>query len=132
MFDSAILLYVDRFCPAVPSKTDIEYLNQFVVDAFIWAYSMRAQYSNVGWWVAQNYIMGEAKKDGVVNDFNIYKVISESDSPGVLLSELSDLLLPLPRIIKADTRGLHEQNEGKVYINYLHYFVKNKFWEGSK
>ena len=132
MFDSAILLYVDRFCPAVPSKTDIEFLNQFVVDAFIWAYSMRAQYTNVGWWVAQNYIMGDAKKDGVVNDFNIYKVISESDSPGVLLSELSDLLLPLPKVIKADTKDVHSQNEDKVYINYLHYFVKNKFWEESK
>ena len=129
MFDSAILLYVDRFCPSIPSKTDIEYLNQFVVAAFIWAYSMRAQYSNVGWLVAQNYIMGESQKDDVVNDFNIYKVISESDSPSVLLSELSDMLMPLPRVIKADTRDIHAKDADDVQLNYLHYFVQHRFWE---
>ena len=129
MFDSAILLYVDRFCPSVPSKTDIEYLNQFVVYAFVWAYSMRAQYSNVGWLVAQNYIMGVAPRDEIVNDFNIYKVISESDSPGVLLSELMDLLIPLPRSIKADTKDIHAKDEDGIQLNYLHYFVKHRFWE---
>ena len=129
MFDAAVLLYVDRFCPAVPSKTDIDYLDQFVVSAFIWAYSMRAQYSNVGWWVAQNYIMGEAKKDGVVNDFNIYKLISESDSPGALLSALSDLLLPLPKKIKADIKGIGEEVEPGVQSNYLQFFIDKKYWE---
>ena len=129
MFDTAVLLYVDRFCHSIPSKIDIAYLNQFVVRAFVWAYSMRAQYTNVGWWVAQNYIMGDAKKDGIVNDFNIYKLISESDSPSVLLSELADLLLPLPRSIKADTRDIHVMNEDNVYLNYLHYFVEHSFWE---
>ena len=88
MFDTAILLYVDRFCPAIPSKTDIDYLDQFVVFAFVWAYSMRAQYRNVGWLVAQNYVMGTSSKDGIVNGFNIYKVIAESDSPSVLLSKM--------------------------------------------
>lgn len=56
MFDTALLLYVDRFCPARPSKSDTEYLNQFVIFAFIWAYSMRVQYKNVGWQIAQNYL----------------------------------------------------------------------------
>ncbi|MBP5490217.1 MAG: hypothetical protein J6Y10_06425 [Lachnospiraceae bacterium] len=129
MFDSAILLYVDRFCPSIPSKTDIEYLNQFVVAAFVWAYSMRAQYTNVGWLVAQNYIMGTTPREEIVNAFNIYKVISESDSPGVLLSELSDLLIPLPHRIKADTRDVHATDEDGVQLNYLHYFAKHRFWE---
>ena len=132
MFDTAILLYVDRFCPARPSKTDNEYVEQFVVFAFIWAYSMRAQYKNVGWQVAQNYIMGEAKKDGVVNGFNLYKIIAESDSPGSLLSKLSDVILPLDQSkVKAVTENLDEEKDG-VYLNYMYYFMKYKFWEEGR
>ena len=129
MFDTAILLYVDRFCPARPSKADIDYLDQFVVFSFIWAYSMRAQYRNVGWLVAQNYVMGTSKKDGIVNGFNIYKVIAESDSPGALLSRLSDMLMPLTTSkIKAKTENWDE-TDGNTYQNYLYYFAKHKFWE---
>ena len=131
MFDTAILLYVDRFCPAIPSKLDLEYLDQFVVFAFIWAYSMRAQYRNVGWLVAQNYVMGTSKKDGIVNSFNIYKVIAESDSPGVLLSKMADMVVPLrAHMIKANTDDLHDEKDG-VYQNYLHYFKEHRFWEGN-
>ncbi len=93
MFDIAILLYVDRFCPENMSKSDTELLNRFVIYAFIWAYSMRAQYYNVGWLVAQNYIMETGNK--VVNSYNIYKVINESDSPNMLLSRLSEITHPL-------------------------------------
>ena len=129
MFDTAILLYVDRFCPAIPSKTDIDYLEQFVVFAFVWAYSMRAQYRNVGWLVAQNYIMGTSKKDGIVNGFNIYKVIVESDSPNVLLSKMADMIVPLTTSkIKAKTDNWDEY-KGDIYQNYLYYFDKHKFWE---
>lgn len=129
MFDIAILLYVDRFCPARLSKADNEYLNQFVVFAFIWAYSMRAQYKNVGWQVAQNYIMGETKKGGIVNGFNIYKLIADSDSPSSLLSELADKIQPLDiSDIKATTDNIDDEIDG-VYQNYLHYFVKYKFLE---
>lgn len=130
MFDTAILLYVDRFCPSIPSKTDLDYLEQFVVFTFVWAYSMRAQYYNVGWQVAQNYIMGNVNKDGIVNGFNIYKVISESDSPSVLLSKLADMIVPLNTSnIKAKTDNYNEIKDG-IYQNYLHYFECNKFWEG--
>lgn len=130
MFDTAILLYVDRFCPARPLKVDNEYLEQFVVFAFVWAYSMRAQYKNVGWQVAQNYIMGETKKDGLVNGFNIYKIIADSDSPSSLLSKLSDITSPLDiSRVRAVTDDLDEEKDG-IYQNYLHYFVKYKFWEG--
>ena len=131
MFDTAILLYVDRFCPAIPSKLDLEYLDQFVVFAFIWAYSMRAQYRNVGWLVAQNYVMGTSNKDGIVNSFNIYKVIAESDSPSVLLSKMADMVVPLrAHMIKANTDDLHDEKDG-VYQNYLHYFKEHRFWEGN-
>lgn len=129
MFDTAILLYVDRFCPAIPSKTDIDYLDQFVVFAFVWAYSMRAQYRNVGWLVAQNYVMGTSSKDGIVNGFNIYKVIAESDSPSVLLSKMADRVVPLTTSrIKAKRDNWDEQKDD-IYQNYLYYFNKHKFWE---
>ena len=131
MFDTSILLYVDRFCPAIPSRTNIDYLDQFVVFAFVWAYSMRAQYRNVGWLVAQNYVLGTASKDGIVNGFNIYKVIAESDSPNVLLSKLADLIVPLRKqAIKANMEGIDEK-DGDVQLNYLHYFKEHKFWEGE-
>lgn len=133
MFDTSILLYVDRFCPAIPSKADIEYLDQFVVYAFIWAYSMRAQYRNVGWLVAQNYIMGDPVKDGLVNAFNIFKILSESDSPGILLSNLTDLLRPLQtgkiRADRKDVNSIDEKNG--AFENYLYFFKKYKFWEGE-
>lgn len=129
MFDSAILLYVDRFCPARPSKADTDYLEQFIVFAFIWAYSMRAQYRNVGWQVAQNYIMGTIGKDGVVNGFNIYKVISESESPSVLLSKMADITAPLNTSkIMANMDDIDEDKDG-VYQNYLYFFKYHKFWE---
>lgn len=131
MFDTAILLYVDRFCPAHPSKTDTELLNQFVVFAFIWAYSMRAQYKNVGWQVAQNFVMGETKKDGVVNGFNIYKVIADSDSPSALLSKMADMIVPLTDLkIKANKDDIDGYENG-IYLHYLHYFKKYRFWEGN-
>jgi len=131
LFDTAILLYVDRFCPERPSKTDTEMLEQFVVFAFVWAYSLRAQYYNVGWLAAQNFIMGTAPKD-VMNSFNIYKVIVDSDSPVSLLSALSDRMNPLTSTsIVAKKDNLDTQDEDGVFQNYLHYFKDNKFMEGE-
>ncbi len=126
LFDTAILLYVDRFCPSErPEKTDMEMLEQFVVFAFVWAYSLRAQYYNLGWLSAQNYIMG----NDVTNSFNIYKIITESDSPVSLLSELSDRVNPLQssKIVgKVDNVDEHKDD---IYQNYLYYFKTNKFIE---
>lgn len=129
LFDTAVLLYVDRFCPDRPSKIDLEMLeNQFVVFAFVWAYSLRAQYTNLGWVSAQNYIMGNT--DNKINSFNIYKIISEADSPNSLLSTLSDRLSPLSLDkIKAKKDNIDEQNEDRIFTNYLHYFKTNKFME---
>ncbi len=122
LFDTAILLYVDRFCPERPVKTDLEMLNQFVVFAFVWSYSLRAQYTNLGWQSAQNYIMG----NDVTNSFNIYKVITEADSPVSLLSTLSDKVNPLENI-KASTEDMDKQGDHEIYQNYLYYFKKNNF-----
>lgn len=128
MFDTAILLYVDRFCPVRPSKLDLEYLNQFVDFAFIWAYSMRAQYQNVGWYVAQNYIMGVSANRGILNSFNIYKEIADSNSPKALINVLSDKLVPLNwRSIQADKSCM--ESDGDIYQNYLHFFVEKKYME---
>jgi hypothetical protein len=129
LFDTAILLYVDRFCPTDrPSKVDLAMLDQFVVFAFVWAYSLRAQYYNLGWQSAQNYIMGS---DENINSFNIYKIISETDSPISLLSILSDKINPLPSSnIKAYKVEIDEEVDG-IYQNYLHYFNKNKFMENE-
>lgn len=134
LFDTAVLLYVDRFCPTErPSKMDKEMLEkQFVLYAFIWAYSLRAQYYNLGWQSAQNFIMGF----GIKNSFNIYKLITESDSPVTLLSALSDKLSPIPQsLIKAKIFNkinediVDKKDENGIYQNYLHFFRENKFIE---
>ena len=125
LFDTAILLYIDRFCPEQPAKLDLEMLEQFVVFAFVWAYSLRSQYYNVGWLSAQNYIMG----NDITNSFNIYKIITEADSPVSLLSALSDRVNPLPiGSIMAKKDNVDDHEDG-TYQNYLHYFKTNKFLE---
>jgi hypothetical protein len=133
LFDTAVLLYVDRFSPTEkPSKTDLSLLDQFVIFAFIWAYSLRSQYTNLGWLSAQNYIIGNPE---VVNSFNIYKAISESDSPVWLMSELSDKINPLPidKIksinIKSEKINIDAVDVDGIYQNHLHYFKANKFLE---
>ncbi len=125
LFDTAILLYVDRFCTTDrPSKIDLEMLDQFVVFTFVWAYSLRAQYYNLGWQSAQNYIMGNNE---LMNSFNIYKTITEADSPVSLLSTLSDKIIPLPiSNVKANKEKIDDIEDG-IYQNYLYYFRTNKF-----
>jgi hypothetical protein len=127
LFDTAILLYVDRFCPERPMKIDLDMLDQFVLFAFIWAYSLRAQYANLGWASAQNYIMGNEDK---TNSFNIYKIISEADSPSTLLSELSECVKPLMRKnIRSDQTKIKDVSPEGIYQNYLHHFEENNFLE---
>ena len=148
IFDTAILLYVDRFCPEVPSRADTAMLDQFVIFAFIWAYSMRAQYVNVGWLVAQNYIMGTPAKDNIVNSFNIFKLINDSESPNILINRLSERLKPLTLNtdqVKNNKKKIncyidengkeHDEepqsdNKNVVFINYLHYFEVNNYLIG--
>lgn len=131
MFDTAILLYVDRFCPVIPNSEDLEIFDTFVNHAFVWAYSMRAQYHNVGWLVAQNYILG----NGVKNSFNIYKMIVESDTPSSLISKLADNLLPLnptkANEVVAKSDELDKKDNEGVFENYLHFFKENNYWEGK-
>ena len=135
MFDTALLLYVDRFCPDKPNAEDTEYLEQFVVYAFVWAYSMRAQYTNVGWQVAQNYIMGANAE--ITNSFNVYKTIVESESPSVLLSKMADKLIPLkrsqikaPKFDFANRKATEKGIDGSdVYAHYLSFFCEHKYLE---
>ena len=111
MFDLAVLLYVDRFCPAVPSRTDNDYLTRFVELAFIWAYSMRVKYIRVGWITAQNYIL---------NGINVYKIISESNSPSKLLSRLEDVLEPLnKKEIKVEYSKFNELRDCFEKLKFL-------------
>jgi uncharacterized protein with ParB-like and HNH nuclease domain len=129
LFDTTILLYVDRFCPERPAKIDLEMLDQFVVFAFVWAYSLRAQYVNLGWQSAQNYIMG----NGITNSFNLYKIIAEADSPASLLSTLSDSVNPLSIgsiVAKYDPKDV--RGADGIYQNYLSHFEKNGFMEKQK
>jgi hypothetical protein len=120
---------VDRFCPERPTKADTAMLDQFVVFAFIWAYSMRAQYYNVGWLAAQGYIMG----NGITNSRNIYRLITEADSPVALLSVLSDRITPLPynkladNAKKGDIKEKKEEGTETVWQNYLYFFEKYEF-----
>ena len=131
LFDTALLLYVDRFCPATyPTKVDTELFEQFVVFAFIWAYSLRAQYSHLGWQSAQNYVL---ERSGITNSLNIYKIIIESDTPISLLSMLADKLNPLSKddifdgiYKKVDDKTIDEP-EGE-YKYYLQFFKKNHYY----
>ena len=127
LFDTAILLYVDRFCPERPVKMDLQMLEQFVVFAFVWAYSLRAQYANLGWLSAQNFIMGNE----IINSFNIYKIIIEADSPVSLLSTLSDMLNPLPIGCIVAKKDNVDADEDGIYQNYLYHFKTNKFLESE-
>lgn len=128
LFDTTILLYIDRFCPTErPSKLDLETLEQFLLFAFIWSYSLRAQYKNLGWQSAQNYIIGNSE---VKNSFNIYKLITETDSPINLLSSLSDRISPLHLGDIKDKKDNLKEIKGEIYQNYLYYFMDNKFLEG--
>ena len=141
MFDTSVLLYVDRFCPeSYPTKEDMELFEQFVIYAFIWAYSLRAQYINLGWLSAQNYIMGLSDK---INAFNMYKLIVKQDTPASLLSALADKLNPLSNgdikdggvqefyeySGKGETlKDLKDEKDG-VYENYLYFFQINGFYK---
>lgn len=133
IFDTAILLYVDRFCPEIPNRIDLSLLDNFVIYAFIWAYSMRAQYKNVGWLVAQNFIMGEPAKENIKNALNIFKLINDSESPTILLNRLSEKLEPInwddcpSKNSKENSANLDEQDQEKIFKNYLHFFIEHKY-----
>ena len=130
LFDTAVLLYVDRFCPERPSKTDLEMLDQFVVLAFIWAYSLRAQYYSLGWSAAQNYIL---EKSDVKNSFNIYKAIAGSDSPVALFGELADRINPIPiEMIASNQRKDMDEVMNGIPQNYLGVFKQYNFLNESK
>lgn len=131
LFDTALLLYVDRFCPATyPTKVDVELFEQFVKYAFVWAYSLRAQYSHLGWSSAQNYVLQKSDK---INSLNIYRLITDSDNPMSLLSMLSDRLNPLSldEINKSASHKVNavtiDDSENGIYVNYLHFFKTNQF-----
>lgn len=141
LFDTSVLLYVDRFCPVTyPTKEDMDLFEQFVVYAFIWAYSLRAQYINLGWFSAQNYIMGWSDK---INSFNLYQLISIQDTPTSLLSTLADKLSPLSNNEIKDVwaqkcheysgngeilKNLKDHKDG-VYDNYLYFFQIYGFYK---
>lgn len=134
LFDTALLLYVDRFCPATyPTKVDSELFEQFVTYAFIWAYSLRAQYSHLGWHSAQNYVLGRCDMS-IINSLNIYKIIADSDTPISLLSLLADKLSPLSyeniydKVVVDIEDGTIDEMEEEVYKNYLHFFKVNTFY----
>lgn len=129
LFDTALLLYVDRFCPPTfPSKLDTELFDQFTIFAFIWAYSLRAQHASLGWLSAQNFILNQ-KKDKI-NSFNIYRLIIDSDSPNSLLSTLADRLYTIPdsKILHARARKKDEIKDN-IHSNYLYYFKINNFYK---
>jgi hypothetical protein len=132
LFDTALLLFVDRFCPEKPSQQDLDLLDEFLVFAFIWAYSLRAQYNNLGWVSAQNYIMGSEK----INSFNIYKAIAESDNPLALMSALSDKLRPLKIAdLSKNLQSMKEFNKedaNHVQLHYLNFFQRYNYLEVKK
>lgn len=133
LFDIALLLYVDRFSPATyPSKVEISQFEQFVVYAFVWAYSLRAQRVSLGWPSAQNFII---ESGYLLNSMNIYKMITDSDTPTALMSALDEKLVPLTwdnlnrRLVKAKNdiiSSCKPDNEG-IFPHYLHFFMSYNF-----
>lgn len=134
LFDTALLLYVDRYCPATyPTRVDTERFEQFVIFAFVWAYSLRAQYSHLGWQSAQNYVL--EKNNNTINSLNIYKLIIDSDTPISLLSMLADKLNPLSYddiydgVYKGiDDGTVKEKDSDGVLKNYLQLFKNNNYY----
>lgn len=104
LFDTALLLYIDRFCSKNQTLEEKEQLNQVIELIFVWAYSLRAQYQRLGWSSAQNYILGTSEKR---NTLNLYKMIAQAYSPTDLLNELRRRLRPLPKEI-VQYRALHD------------------------
>lgn len=107
---------------------------------FIWAYSLRAQYENLGWKSAQNYILG-INGGNKLNSFNIYRLITEQDTPVSLLSTLADSLIPLTKDVIYDRWAQECQdwntskptlkdckNKDGVYTNYLYFFESNGYF----
>jgi hypothetical protein len=96
---------------------------------------MRAQYKNVGWNTAQNYIMGTPTKTKIINAFNIFKLIIDSESPNNLITRLSEKLKPLekktiPNLNKNNDMDIDKtdnKNNKIIYTNYLHYFKENHY-----
>lgn len=136
LFDTSVLLYVDRFCPdSYPSKDDMELFEQFVVCAFVCAYSLRTQYTNLGWLSAQNFILGT--NNSLRNSFNMYKLIARQDSSATLLSVLADKLVALTgedvrdggKNGRSEVYSLHARDDDGVYLNYLHFFQVNGFYK---
>lgn len=122
LFDAALLLYVDRFCPETfPTREELKQFDNFTVCAFVWAYSLRAQYSRLMWSSAQNYILGEHDAGKKLNSFNLYKLICEATSPEALLNLLADTLKPLPSYYKQD---IAKPRKGETPRNYLYFFKK--------
>lgn len=124
LFDSALLLYVDKFYPESPSKEDENALDQAIDLIFGWAYSLRAQYQRLGWDSAQNYILGTTKR---LNSMNIYQAILQADSPSDLFGDLREKLRPLPQdtvMHKSSVRNVDSDgNENSK--SYLKHFKTN-------
>ena len=113
----------------------MELFEQFVVYAFVWAYSLRAQYTNLGWLSAQNFIM--ETNENLKNSFNMYKLIARQDTPTTLLSVLADKLIPLSysdlkdgkKNGRINAENLDEHDGDGVYLNYLYFFEVNRFYK---
>jgi len=58
----------------------------------------------------------------VVNSYNIYKVINESDSPNMLLSRLSEITHPLSDDKVKAKKDKWDEKIDEVAQNYLYYF----------
>lgn len=134
LFDTSILLYVDRFCPVTfPDKIDLELFNQFIVYAFVWAYSLRHHYQKLGWNSAQNYILDP--NNGLKNSLNMYRLIIESDTPSGLLSSLADKIVPVTGSgDKIDDKDDQEDKykDDPAYVNFRHFFKLYNYYEVIK
>lgn len=124
LFDSALLMYVDRFYPEKPSAEDKASLDQAIELIFVWAYSLRAQYQRLGWDSAQNYIL---KTKCRPNAINIYKAILQADFPYDLFTVLQAKLRPLQRgeVKHGSSAGIAGGDGNEKSRSYLDHLGEN-------
>tara|TARA_R110001599_G_scaffold242579_1_gene442208 strand:- start:13127 stop:14482 length:1356 start_codon:yes stop_codon:yes gene_type:complete len=75
LFDCALIFYIDKF--------EYENISRAVEKIFIWAYTLRLKYKNLGFASVDNYVVDES---------NLFKIISQAITPAPLIN------LPLKNI----------------------------------
>jgi len=95
LFDCALIFYIDKF--------QHDNISRAVEKIFIWAYTPRLRYQNLGFASVDNYVVTES---------NIFKIISQAITPAPIIN------MPIPIVEKAKGRKISELIELFKYLKY--------------